>query len=906
MRRCGGVVLLVLCIFSSGAFTSATAPAPAIELAGKVTARGRVAIADALVSLITPPQSVIATTRTNADGSFTFPSVRPGSYIIRVQATSLSERRVAVQVSASRSNLITVDLDFAATPEELTVTAERGVVEETHTATQQVNVINGAELAIRVKAVTAQAAQEEEGVTLQRTSPTISGVFVRGLTGNRVNVYVDGVRYSTSAQRGGINTFFNLNQASGLDAIEIIRGASSAQYGSDAIGGTVQLIGVAPLVSDERLFSGKYSAIGTTADASYGSNLQLLYSSKNFGSVLNLDGFRANRLRTGGGVDSHSAFARFFGLPSDLFIGSRLPDTASTQYGGSFKAMWTPAVHTHITASYSRAQQDGGRRYDQTLGGDGNLIADLRNLMSDLFYVRMDKYKLGPVDRASLTYSYNAQREERVNQGGNGNPVAAITHEPERTHVHGVQGLLDKMMFKNDVVLGAEYYQEAIRASSYALDTVSGIATVRRGRVPDRAAYRSGGIYLQDVYSPFRKITLAGAARYSVASYRSRQSDSPLVGGKPLWPDDSLRVGAWTYRVGAVFSPIEPLAFFANASRGFRAPHITDLGTLGLTGSGFEVAAPEIAGLGAMVGDSALRTATSSGLPVAQLKPETSQNYEVGVRAKTKLFSVNVSGFINDINDSITKQALILPASSVGLTLGGVPITSQDPTGTVFVAASSTPVLVRANWDDARIWGLEHRGELRLRSNWQLGTVLTYIHAADKRTGQAPNFEGGTPAPDGYLKLRYTHKRGHWWIEPYVHAALRQERLSTLDIEDRRTGATRSRSSIQNFFRRGATVRGFVSPGTDGVLGNADDQLIATGETLAQIQTRVLGTAAQAPLYDHLPGYMTINLRGGYHIGERQSLVAEFENIGDRIYRGISWGVDAPGRSATVRYTYTF
>ena len=70
--------------------------------------------------------------------------------------------------------------------------------------------------------------------------------------------------------------------------------------------------------------------------------------------------------------------------------------------------------------SYDRNQQDGGRRYDQLLGGDGNLIADLRNLMSDQFYARLLKQNLGFFDNASFTFSYNGQREERINQGGNG------------------------------------------------------------------------------------------------------------------------------------------------------------------------------------------------------------------------------------------------------------------------------------------------------------------------------------------------------------------------------------------------------------------------------------------------------------------------------------------------------
>jgi len=76
--------------------------------------------------------------------------------------------------------------------------------------------------------------------------------------------------------------------------------------------------------------------------------------------------------------------------------------------------------------------------------------------------------------------------------------------------------------------------------------------------------------------------------------------------------------------------------------------------------------------------------------------------------------------------------------------------------------------------------------------------------------------------------------------------------------------------------------------------------LLATGETLAQVQNRVLGSAASAPLYTKLNDYATFNLRAGWRLGERHDLLFEFENIFDRNYRGISWGIDGPGRGVYV------
>jgi hemoglobin/transferrin/lactoferrin receptor protein len=182
------------------------------------------------------------------------------------------------------------------------------------------------------------------------------------------------------------------------------------------------------------------------------------------------------------------------------------------------------------------------------------------------------------------------------------------------------------------------------------------------------------------------------------------------------------------------------------------------------------------------------------------------------------------------------------------------------------------------------------------------------VRAEDRRSGRPPNIEGGTPAPEAWLRLRFAPAAGRrFWVEPYLHVAARQTRLSSLDLEDRRTGATRSRSSIAGFFANGARVRGLVGPGANGIAGDADDVLLATGETLAQVQLRVLGPElAASPLFRALPGYAVFGLRGALRFAGRHELLLDLENLGDRSYRGVSWGLDAPGRGAFVRYVLRF
>jgi hemoglobin/transferrin/lactoferrin receptor protein len=424
--------------------------------------------------------------------------------------------------------------------------------------------------------------------------------------------------------------------------------------------------------------------------------------------------------------------------------------------------------------------------------------------------------------------------------------------------------------------------------------------------VPDGARFTQGGAFAQSTFDlrPDR-VRLLGALRFGGARYRARAADSPIVSGASLWPDDSLTVSSFTFRGAAVFTPDDRWTASLSLSRGFRAPHMTDLGTLGLTGAGFEVAAPDVAPLGGFIGSTADSGAISTAHAVSQLGPETSQQYEATAADRGKRWRTELAAFVNQISDNIQKQALILPPGAVGVSLGGQPVVSQTATGVVFVSAATTPVLVRANFDSARIWGIEHSFRASLSPSLVFQTSATYMRAVDTKTRLPPNIEGGTPAPDVFATLRW-FAGGGWWVEPYAHAAARQTRLSTLDLGDRRVGAVRSRNSIRAFFTNGARARVWIGPGTDGTAGSADDVLIVTGETLAQIQDRVLGPAVtESSLFRAVPGYTTFGIRAGFRRGPHEVIV-DAENLNDRNYRGMSWGVDAPGRGVSMKYVVRF
>jgi hemoglobin/transferrin/lactoferrin receptor protein len=882
-------------------------PAPS-EVTGIVRDPSGDVVRGADVKLIAPQQRVAAAARTGEKGTFTLTVGGAGDYLIVISAPGFNDVRSPVKIPTARQLEFTLGLPIL--HEDVSVTAVMDRVEERTRLAQPVNIVDADEIALRARSAVVQAASEEVGLHVQRTSPVMSGIFVRGLTGNKVNVFVDGVRYSTAAQRGGVNTFLNLIDPALLQSLEVLRGPSSAQYGSDALGGSLQFLSRVPSigVTNGRRASALLSASVNTADRGLGGNLSGSFAGARFGVFGGVAGRNIGDLRPGDGIDSHAAVTRFLGIRSDRLMPSHLPDTGFDQFGLQASVNWLPGSNDHIVVSYRQGRQNDGKRYDQLLGGDGNLVADLRDLALDLVFGRYERLQAGWLDHVSVTGAVNSQHEERVNQGGNGNPRAAINSEPERTTVSSVQAIARKQLSTvTALAFGGDFHPERITAPSTSLNPVNGVVAVRRGRVPDRATFRSGGVFAQVEYDAVpSKLRLVGNARLNGASYRARASDSPLVNGQSLWPDDQLSASGFAFRGGMTLDTSDAVTVTANVSRGFRAPHITDLGTLGLTGSGFEVAAPDVAGLGGTIGSTADATAISLGLPVEQVGPETSLNYEGGLHIRRSMIRSSVAVFVNNIHDNVVKQSLILPAGAVGRTLGGTPITSQNANGVVFVTAATNPVLVRANFDNARIFGIEHTFGWRPAPRWAAGTTFTYLRAKDTRTGLAPNIEGGTPAPEAYVHVNYTSPTGRWWTGTYIHAAGAQSRLSTLDLADRRTGADRSRTAIRNFFINGATARGWVGSGADGVVGTADDVLTLTGETVTQIQDRVLGAGVNsAPMLPEVAGFVTVGLRGGVRMG-RHEVIVDAENLTDENYRGISWGIDAPGRGVSLRYVARF
>src|SRR5262249_153008 len=85
-----------------------------------------------------------------------------------------------------------------------------------------------------------QILREEPGVWSTQVSSQGSPI-IRGQIGNRVLYLWDGIRLNNGALFSGPNGFFNQFPVGSVDRMEVIRGPGAVQYGSDAIGGVINV-----------------------------------------------------------------------------------------------------------------------------------------------------------------------------------------------------------------------------------------------------------------------------------------------------------------------------------------------------------------------------------------------------------------------------------------------------------------------------------------------------------------------------------------------------------------------------------------------------------------------------------------------------------------------------------------
>ena len=193
------------------------------------------------------------TTLSNYHGEFSF-SVKPGDYTMSITHAGYKKIERTVSVNAGETKNFDFDMIPAEQLGEVVVLGSRSAVHRSNLNTPvPVDAFSSAQL-------------EETGQTslmqmLSFTAPSLNTslqnafepVTLRGLYPDQILILLNGTRYNNSAYlnsgnprgqlgRGSVSNDLNSIPFSAIERVEILRDGASAQYGSDAVAGVINIL----------------------------------------------------------------------------------------------------------------------------------------------------------------------------------------------------------------------------------------------------------------------------------------------------------------------------------------------------------------------------------------------------------------------------------------------------------------------------------------------------------------------------------------------------------------------------------------------------------------------------------------------------------------------------------------
>ncbi len=252
--------LFLVAALAVGHFALATAALPsAPTLSGRVTDTTGAPLAQVQVTVLEANRSAT----TDTDGRYRLEQLPTGTFSVAFR--TIGYRPEVRRVTLS-SESVTLDLALKATVVELTelqVTASP-LATSTLESPQPTTVLSGGDLSRAQAASLGETLNSVPGVHSFSTGAGIGKPVIRGLTSNRVLVLDDGQRMET--QQWGDEHSPNIETAN-AERVEVIRGPASVLYGSDALGGVINVL--QPDLPDA---IGRPAIIKAKASVAYSSN----------------------------------------------------------------------------------------------------------------------------------------------------------------------------------------------------------------------------------------------------------------------------------------------------------------------------------------------------------------------------------------------------------------------------------------------------------------------------------------------------------------------------------------------------------------------------------------------------------------------------------------------------------
>lgn len=522
------------------------------------------------------------------------------SSVIQVRSALLAGAAFVGLSSAAQA----ADTDQPAALSEVVVTAstrEQSVAQ----APASISVVTAETLARRPVADLTDALRDVEGVSISGGSNT-QDIFMRGLPGSYTLILVDGRRQTTRDSRVNGNAGYEQNftpPAAAIERIEVVRGPMSSLYGSDAIGGVINVI---TKKTPER----------------FGGSIGADYIKQDNGAS---GDWRQGQFYVAGPLVAEKlgfqAWGRKFDRVEDRILNAT---NASDDYNLTGRLAWLPAGGHEVLlqADTTRVRRDSTARR--------NLAANGR-----------DAYNTN--DRNAGSLSWNGRWDWGTSM------VSILREQTER------------QTYTRPVGNAAAYVRD-VRAPKITNTVADALFNLPLTGTPlGDHTFAFGGQYIENKLvdiNPGRRNNLDGTfkvwqrAAFLEDEWRLTQAFA-VTGGIRL--DDHERYGShWSPRLYAVWGATDALTIKGGFSTGFRAPELRQVapGYAYTTGGGGCTYGPT-GTCGVIIGD-------------PNIKPETSKNFEVSALFQpTSALYLSATVFKTDFKDKIDSARVVLPNGQI-------------------------------------------------------------------------------------------------------------------------------------------------------------------------------------------------------------------------------------------------
>lgn len=580
-------------------------------------------------------------------------------------------------------------------------------------------------------------------------------VNIRGIEDNRVVSMVDGVRLGDYYNGGGPTNFTQSASPTAmpdfLKRVEIVRGAASSLYGSDAIGGVVGYVTLDP---SDLLLDG----------ANSGFRLRGAYTGANGGlSQTVLGAFRDGTAEVLLGY-SHASGKEVDNLgTADTTSTSRTrPNVLKTEDQGVLgKLILRPTAGHKLSAMVEgRDQQvdsdirrlsgslpkvtavrgeDNAQRVRASVEWEHTTTAPLYDRLTARLYQQEAK-----------TRNYNFQNRTNTSagcsaaSGAGNNCYIESDFSVDQTSI-GANLQLEKMLELGGVghllTYGTDFSRTRVEELRDARIWNQTAGTFTKSLAGENYPLRdfaigkteSLGLFLQDEISGLAddKLSITPGLRYDRIKLTPEvdalaQQVLTTIGRQAV----EQTHGALSPKVGAVWRFDAVVSAYGQIARGFRAPNYSEVNGV------FR------------------NTAQQYGItPNPDLKPETSLGFELGLRTHSGKLRSQVSVFDNRYQDFIESVRYTCPGNANCIT-------------------GTTSTYQSVNLSRVRIFGAEARTSWEFAPGWSAGGSLAWAHGTNEETGKPLN-----SVEPMRLSANLARDFGVWGVEGRLRAATQKDRV---------------------------------------------------------------------------------------------------------------------------------